>query len=404
MEATKDQYTKTKKNIKHIAGKHLALTDYLRRNPTSMPEPIENYDEEYVINCITPLLEFINNYGSVTGQMNKEARTDDIEKCEQKFNQAESSKRNEPKSKLNKTNKRRSLLPQLNTVDRNTINNVKHNYEIIMDIRRIEQIEADDPSEETLQLVNRWNELVKPGEYRTSKGSWKKYNPPRHQRAEMKRIEMNLNQRRNRMLWDRMEEQDKEPEDHTTKREELYRVIEKIRNMPKNQDEGQPKARDNTTEVESQPETNETDSISSAYSFDVPAINFKRYLGTAGVRYIQMGQASHIQGENKWALEEIIRQAEQKFTTDLKTIPTETTNDEELLKTLVCLERRTLEQVPDDYKPNHKQLSTRFGVVFYDDRIIIPKSLRTTIIMLLHKGHAAIKKMTTAANYSGGHE
>ena len=117
-----------------------------------------------------------------------------------------------------------------------------------------------------------------------------------------------------------------------------------------------------------------------------------------------MGQASHIQGENKWALEEIIRQAEQKFTTDLKTIATETTNDGELLKTLVCLERRTLEQVPDDYKPYHKQLSTRFGVVFYDDRIIIPKSLRTTIIMLLHKGRAAIKKMTTAANYSGGHE
>ena len=30
-----------------------------------------------------------------------------------------------------------------------------------------------------------------------------------------------------------MEEQEKEPEDDTTKREELYRVIEKIRNMPK---------------------------------------------------------------------------------------------------------------------------------------------------------------------------
>ena len=48
-------------NLKHIAGKHLALTDYLSRNPTSMPEPIENYYEEYVIKCITPLLEFINN-------------------------------------------------------------------------------------------------------------------------------------------------------------------------------------------------------------------------------------------------------------------------------------------------------------------------------------------------------
>ena len=74
---------------------------------------------------MTPLLEFINNYGSITGKMNKEARTDDIEKCEQKFNQSESSKRNEPKSKLNKTNKRSSLLPQLNTVNRNTINNVE---------------------------------------------------------------------------------------------------------------------------------------------------------------------------------------------------------------------------------------------------------------------------------------
>ena len=39
------------------------------------------------------------------------------------------------------------------------------------------------------------------------------------------------------MLWDRMGEQDKELEDDTTKREVLYRVIEKIRNMPKTQTE-----------------------------------------------------------------------------------------------------------------------------------------------------------------------
>ena len=170
-----------------------------------MPEPIENYDEEYVINCIPPLLEFINNYGSITGKTNKEARTNDIEKREQKSNQSESSKLNELKSKVNKTNKRNSLLPQYNTVDRNTINNVQHNYETIMDIRRIKQIEADDPSEETIQLVNRWKGLVKPGEYRTSKGIWKKYDPPRHHRAEIKQIEMNLNQRKNRLLWDRMD-------------------------------------------------------------------------------------------------------------------------------------------------------------------------------------------------------
>ena len=129
----------------------------------------------------------------------------------------------------------------------------------------------------------------------------------------------------------------------------------------------------------------------------VPAINFKKYIGATGVRYIQTGQASHVQEENKWDLEETIRQAEQKFATDLRTNAKETTNDEKLLKILVCLERRTLEQLPEEYKAYQRQLSTRFGVVFYDDRIIIPKSLRTTIIMLLHKGHAAINKMTAAA-------
>ena len=87
----------------------------------------------------------------------------------------------------------------------------------------------------------------------------------------------------------------------------------KNQKQAKKQDGGQTDASDNTTEVESQPETNETESTSSADSFDVPAINFKRYLGTTGVRYIQMGQASHIQGENKWDLEETIRQAEQKL-------------------------------------------------------------------------------------------
>ena len=133
--------------------------------------------------------------------------------------------------------------------------------------------------------------------------------------------------------------------------------------MPKTQVGGQPGTSDNTLEAESQPDPNETESTSSADSFDVPTVNFERYLGTTGVRYIQIGQASHIQGENKWDLEETIRQAEQKFTTYLKTIATETTNDEKLLKTLVCLERRTLEQIPDEYKPYHKQLSTRFGVI-----------------------------------------
>ena len=39
-------------NVNHIAGKHLALTDYLSRNPSMPPQTDEAYDEEYVINNI----------------------------------------------------------------------------------------------------------------------------------------------------------------------------------------------------------------------------------------------------------------------------------------------------------------------------------------------------------------
>ena len=161
----------------------------------------------------------------------------------------------------------------------------------------------------------------------------------------------------------------------------------------------QKKQLETSSEMQDQEDSPEakTESTSSIESLGVSAINFKKYIGATCDRYIQMGQASHVQEENKWNLEETIRQAEQNFATDLRTIAKETTNDENLLKTLVCLERRTLEQIPEEYKGYQKQLSMRFVVVIYDDRIIIPKSLRTTIIMLLHNGHAAINKMTAAA-------
>ena len=104
----------------------------------------------------------------------------------------------------------------------------------------------------------------------------------------------------------------------------------------------------------------------------VPAINLKRYLGAIGVRYINMGKASKIQTSSDWDLEETVRHVEQNFATDLKTIAGETTNDENLLKTLVCIQRKTMEQIPEEYKGYTKHLSTKCSVLFYDDKIIIP--------------------------------
>ena len=78
---------------------------------------------------------------------------------------------------------------------------------------------------------------------------------------------------------------------------------------------------------------------------------------------------------------------------------TETTNDSTLLKTLVCLERQQHELIPDEYQTHRRKLSSRFGLVFIEDKIIVPKNLRATVISLLHKGHPAINKMTLAARH-----
>ena len=78
---------------------------------------------------------------------------------------------------------------------------------------------------------------------------------------------------------------------------------------------------------------------------------------------------------------------------------TETTNDPSLLKTLVCLERQQHELIPEEYLAHKKKLSSRFGLVFIEDKIIVPKNLRTTIISMLHKGNPAINKMSLAARH-----
>ena len=110
-----------------------------------------------------------------------------------------------------------------------------------------------------------------------------------------------------------------------------------------------------------------------------------------------MGQANHIQENKEWNLEETIKQAEQKFSTDLKMNAMETRNDNKLPKTIVCLERKTTTQIPEEYKQYTENLSTRFVVMFYDDKIIVPKSLRSTVITLFHKRHPSNNKMSHAA-------
>ena len=74
-----------------------------------------------------------------------------------------------------------------------------------------------------------------------------------------------------------------------------------------------------------------------------------------------------------------------------------TTNNPNLSTTLVCLERQQHQMIPEEYQAHKKKLSSLFRLAIIENKIIVPKNLRTTRISILHKRHPAINKMTLAA-------
>ena len=210
----------------HIAGKHLTLTDYLSRNPIAKPVPIENYDEEYVINCIIPLLEFITTYGSISDEKKATTQTDKAT-SQQTNSQSQTRNVNEQPLTTNKLNEHKPFQ----TLQANEPNDlfVKPHYRSInMDNKTIESIEKDDQSKDTLRLTSRWREITRPGDYRFPQGQWRKYAPLRTLRAELKRIEVDLWQRRNKLIWQKMERSSKETPEEIARKKEFHTVIEKI--------------------------------------------------------------------------------------------------------------------------------------------------------------------------------
>ena len=76
--------------------------------------------------------------------------------------------------------------------------------------------------------------------------------------------------------------------------------------MQQKQHSEQPGTSGSTQVLDISPETIETESTSATELFGSPALKFKRYLGATCVRYIQMGQAIHVQDDNSWDLEDTI--------------------------------------------------------------------------------------------------
>ena len=106
-----------------------------------------------------------------------------------------------------------------------------------MNIKTVENIEREDPSEETLALTKRWREITKLGDYRYTHGQWKRYNHPRTLKAEQKKIEVELWQR-NKLLRQRPENTANKETAEIERKREFHRVMNKIRPLPKSIEAG----------------------------------------------------------------------------------------------------------------------------------------------------------------------
>ena len=283
-----DRLTHFTINVSHIAGKHLALTDYLSRNPSAPPQADDVYDEEYVINNVIPHYKFVTKYSCLSNH----------------FNQSKHGTQKETTSKANNTPKH-SITREQTAIDCLKSSQVSSSFQtaskakIIMDARTIDILERAENSAETRYLIARFRDIVKPGVYRQSGGRWKKYHEPKFLRNERRVIEEQLQQ-----AIIKVENQSQQepaggfqPE---TRREEQWTVdpfwdVDRPQ-APANAEDrpGHSTTKNSTAQQQLIPmEEGKIDSESDQDPpiLEIPAVNWAKYAGVKSVQYIKMGHA-----------------------------------------------------------------------------------------------------------------
>ena len=63
----------------------------------------------------------------------------------------------------------------------------------------------------------------------------------------------------------------------------------------------------------------------------------------------------------------------------------ETVSDVTILNAISALESNQIASIFYPFRPHRSQLSTRLGLLFYNDKVIIPEAMRTTIVAMLSR-------------------
>ena len=69
---------------------------------------------------------------------------------------------------------------------------------------------------------------------------------------------------------------------------------------------------------------------------------------------------------------------------DLPLLVDETAGDANILNAITTIENGLIDDISYPYWPHREHLTTRFGLLFYNEKITIPEAMRTSIIAMLH--------------------
>ena len=125
---------------------------------------------------------------------------------------------------------------------------------------------------------------------------------------------------------------------------------------------------------------------------------FRKHETVNLIRLKQTVKTNTLDDEHNERTEETIKRAEKDFALDLPML-VEETRDVKILSAITAIERNQTEELFLPHRPHRHHLTTRFGLLFYNDNIVIPEAMRTTIIAMLNQGHPSATKMdqSTAA-------
>ena len=85
------------------------------------------------------------------------------------------------------------------------------------------------------------------------------------------------------------------------------------------------------------------------------------------------------------------------FMLDLKNLIAKSTTDAELNRVKLALNREDRNMAPEHYRPHFENISSKWGLTFLNDKIVVPTELRKKLLDTLHFGHAGTTKMIAEA-------